>query len=191
MKKRKIGYRILAAVMLVALSVGLLVGCGEKVSDEEVIKEGITEELESIKSLDDEVLDELSVESMAAELEPLGIDGKEFMKAYLEGFDYTIGDINVEDDTATVEITLKCKSFNDYNTALQNAANELTGDVEALASMSEDELNKKLGEVIMQTIGEIEVKETDPITLTYKLDDNTWTPEEDAETLISNAMLSN
>ena len=50
----------------------------------------------------------------ATEFEQLGIDPKEYAKSYLEGFDYKIGDVTVDEDkgTATAEVTITCKSMN-------------------------------------------------------------------------------
>lgn len=191
MKKRsgKRKLRLASILTVIMLAAGMLAGCGG--NDEEVIKKGITDELESIKNLDEEVLDELQVDSLTSQMEPMGIDGKEFMKEYLSGFDYEIGEVKVDGKKATASVTLKCRSFKDYNAALGKASEELTKDVEALAELSEDELNKKIGGIIMDTVSEAEVKETDPIEISYELTDNTWTPAADTEQNISKAMLSN
>ncbi|MFR1167807.1 MAG: hypothetical protein ACLSDQ_09590 [Adlercreutzia equolifaciens] len=78
-----------------------------------------------------------------------GIDGVEFMKSYLSGFDYTIDSINVDGDSATAQITLTCKSYTGYLQALQTAVDEVTADPDALAALSNDEINQKIGEIVI------------------------------------------
>lgn len=182
--------RIIAVGLSFILTAGIVTGCGEKVSDEELIREAITEELDSIKNLEDETLEEMGVEDLAEQLEPMGVDGEEFMKTYLDGFDYTVGDIKVDGEKATASITLKIKSFNSINTEMQNVSADMLGDADELAEMSEDELMVKMGEVIMGIIEKTELKETEPIEISYELKDKVWTATTESEQNITNAMLS-
>lgn len=190
MKKHGKMLRIIAMGLSLILMAGIVTGCGEKVSDEELIREAIVEELDGIKNLEDETLEEMGVEDLAAQLEPMGIDGEEFMKTYLDGFDYTVGDIKVDGEKATASITLKIKSFNSINTEMQNVSADMLGDADELAEMSEDELMVKMGEVIMGIIEKTELKETDPIEISYELKDKVWTATTGSEQNITNAMLS-
>lgn len=182
--------RIIAVGLSLILTAGIVTGCGEKVSDEELIREAITEELDSIKNLEDETLEEMGVEDLAEQLEPMGVDGEEFMKTYLDGFDYTVGDIKVDGEKATASITLKIKSFNSINTEMQNVSADMLGSADELAEMSEDELMVKMGEVIMGIIEKTELKETEPIEISYELKDKVWTATTESEQNITNAMLS-
>lgn len=182
--------RIIAMGLSLILMAGIVTGCGEKVSDEELIREAITEELDSIKNLEDETLEEMGVEDLAEQLEPMGVDGEEFMKTYLDGFDYTVGDIKVDGEKATASITLKIKSFNSINTEMQNVSADMLGSADELAEMSEDELMVKMGEVIMGIIEKTELKETEPIEISYELKDKVWTATTESEQNITNAMLS-
>lgn len=84
-----------------------------------------------------------------SQLSVYGIDGVEFMKSYLSGFDYTIDSINVDGDSATAQITLTCKSYTGYLQALQTAVDEVTADPDALAALSNDEINQKIGEIVI------------------------------------------
>ena len=112
------------------------------------------------------------------------------MKTYLDGFDYTVGDIKVDGEKATASITLKIKSFNSINTEMQNVSADMLGSADELAEMSEDELMVKMGEVIMGIIEKTELKETEPIEISYELKDKVWTATTESEQNITNAMLS-
>ena len=52
---------------------------------------------------------------------------------------------------------------------------------EEILELTEEEINLKIGEVIMGAIGEIEPKETEPITLTYEQKDGTWSEAKETE----------
>lgn len=183
--------RVIAIALCLILTAGILVGCGEKVSDEEMIRQALTEELDSIKNMEETAMEEMGVEDLTAQLEPLGIAGEDFMKTYLEGFDCTIGDITVDGDHATATVTLKCKSFNDINTELQNVSAEMMENPEELAEMSEEEIMLKMGEVFLDITKKAEVKETAPIEINYELIDKVWTPTAESDQNIAEAMLGN
>lgn len=182
--------RIIAIALSLVLTAGIFTGCGPKVSDEEIIQQAIEEELDSIKNMEEEALNEMGVEEMAAQLETLGIDGEDFLKTYLDGFDYTIGEIEVDGDHATASVTLKCKSFNDMNTQMENISVEMLENPEELAGMSEDEIMQKIGGIFMDVLEEAEMKETAPIEINYDLIDKVWTPASDTDQSVAEAILS-
>lgn len=182
--------RIIAVALCLILTAGMLVGCGEKVDDEELIRQALMEELDGIKSMEDSALEEMGAEEITAQLEPLGIDGKDFLKTYLEGFDCTIKEIEVEGDYAIATATLKCKSFNEIITELQNASEEMLANPEELAELSEDELTLMLGEKLMDITEKAEIKETAPFEINYELKDDVWTSTLESEQNISEAMMS-
>ena len=59
-----------------------------------------------------------------------------------------------------------------------------------LSMLTEEEINLKIGEVIMGAIGEIEPKETEPITLTYEQKDGTWSEAKETEDLVTDALMN-
>ena len=136
---------------LLALSIGMvgLAGCSSGTSDEDAIRASLSSELDSIKNIDDAFVNEFSESIDMSQLSVYGIDGVEFMKSYLSGFDYTIDSINVDGDSATAQITLTCKSYTGYLQALQTAVDEVTADPDALAALSNDEINQKIKEAEM------------------------------------------
>ena len=107
---------IVTLAALLALSIGMvgLAGCSSGTSDEDAIRASLSSELDSIKNIDDAFVNEFSESIDMSQLSVYGIDGVEFMKSYLSGFDYTIDSINVDGDSATAQITLTCKSYTGY-----------------------------------------------------------------------------
>lgn len=169
MKKLKTG--ALATLIACAMAACLgLVACSSGPTDEEVIKEGIASELDPIKNLDDATLDEILSEagSEFAMLESMGIDSKTLVKSYLDGFDYTIDSVEVDGDSAKATLTATCKSFTDASTKAE----------EQLASMTQDDITAKIGEIIMQAIDETQAIDM-PLVLTFTKNDNEWTPDAD------------
>ena len=187
MKTKKIVAAV-AAIAMLTLSMGAFVGCGQ--SDEEVIREALTEELESIKTQDEAYMTEMAADMDADEFSAYGIDPQEFMSKYLTGFDYTIDSITVDGDTAQAVVTLTCKSFSAYQDALTEATNNAVGTTD-FSSMSSDDLNLFIGELMMSALDVVEPVATDPITIEYNNIDNTWTPTSSSEQAITNAMLTN
>ena len=103
---------LVALTALLTLSIGMvgLAGCSGGTSDEDAIRASLASELDSIKNIDDAFVNEFSESIDMSQLSVYGIDGVEFMKSYLSGFDYAIDSINVDGDSATAQITLTCKS---------------------------------------------------------------------------------
>ena len=145
MKKRAGLFAVI--VMAVALVVGIT-GCKSGPSDEEVIREGVTTELDKIKNLDDDFLSSVD-EGISSSYSDLGISAKDFMSAYLDGFDYQVGDITVDKDTATVHLTITCKSFNDILSAFTS---EYTSAAISSESTDTDSLKKLAGETLLKVI---------------------------------------
>lgn len=123
------GFLVVLAALL-TLSIGMvgLAGCSGGTSDEDAIRASLASELDSIKNIDDAFVNEFSESIDMSQLSVYGIDGVEFMKSYLSGFDYAIDSINVDGDSATAQITLTCKSYTGYLQALQTAVDEVTAD---------------------------------------------------------------
>ena len=87
---------VAACLAAVALSVGALSlgACGP--SAEEVVRQGVADELERLKTHDEALLDELAADSGVDQLATYGIDAKSFIAAYLDGFDYRIDEVKVD-----------------------------------------------------------------------------------------------
>ena len=183
-----------AAALLLALAVMVaLPGCGGGQSDEDVIRASLSQELDSIKNIDDSFVNEFSESINMSQLSVYGIDGVEFMKAYLDGFDYTIDSIEVNGDTAQAQITLTCKSYTAYAQALQDAVNEITSDPEKIASVngSDSEINDMVGGIVIDSLNGVDLATTEPIIINYTKVDNTWEPASSTSGDIAAALMTN
>ena len=178
-----------ATAALLAFGAVALTACGGE-SDEEAIEKALVADLDQVKSIDDAFLDEAISSDDLSYLADYGIDGKEFVKSYLEGFDYSIDGIEVDGDTALATVTLTCKSMDDYSEALSQAVEEMTSDVSRFADMSEDEVNQEIGSVIMSALSGLQAKPLDPITIEYEKANGQWAPTKDAEDVVASAMFS-
>lgn len=187
MKKLKRLVAVVAAGVF-ACSLLALSGCGQ--DSEELIREGLTEELESLKALDEATLDELMSEadtSAVSVFESYGVDAREFVKAYLDGFDYAIEGVEVDGDQASARLTFTCKSFTDLESVLEDSAMSFATDP-STASLTEDELNAKIGELLMTAVAQTPVRETDPFVVYYANTDDVWELTSDSEDTIVNAL---
>ncbi len=170
---------LLAPLMAVLVAcVVLLSGCGGP-SVEELITKDLTTQFDEVKNGGDDFLAGLE-EASGDEFEQLGIDPKEYAKSYLEGFDYKIGDVTVDEDkgTATAEVTITCKSMNQI---VEDFATQYQEKVAALDSMpSDDELYKMAGQVMVDVTKAAKTKDT-KVTFKYSCnDDGEWSADDSA-----------
>lgn len=182
--------KLLLAPLMAALvaCVVLLSGCGGP-SVEELITNDLTSQFDEIKNGGDDFLSGLE-ETSGDEFEQLGIDPKEYAKSYLEGFDYKIGDVTVDEDkgTATAEVTITCKSMNKI---VEDFATQYQEKIAALDTMpSEDDLYKMAGQVMVDVTKAAKTKDT-KVTFKYSANkDNEWSADDSATTEMMNAMMS-
>lgn len=162
-------------------------------SSEEVIREGLSEEFDMIvnKKGDDwdEMISDIEEE---ADLSMFGIDAEEFVNVLFDGFDYEITSVDVdeEDDTAVAHVTLTSKSMKDVMDALEEAANDFMNDPANYEGLSEDDLYKKVGELMMEAIRGVETREIDVDLECERDEDGNWTEADSVADEISNALLS-
>lgn len=183
-------YTVLAAV----LGIGLLslVGCGSsQQSDEDLVRSSLSSELDSIKNLDEKFVNEISEAVDMSRLSLYGIDGMEFMRSYLEGFDYSIDSVTVDGETAQAQLTLTCKSYTGYQKALQAAVDNITANPDEIAGLSNDDINKKIGEIVIQSLDGVELKPTEPVTINYTKVDDTWEAASSTSGDIAAALMTN
>ena len=171
--------KLLLAPLMAALvaCVVLLSGCGGP-SVEELITNDLTSQFDEIKNGGDDFLSGLEEAS------------GEYAKSYLEGFDYKIGDVTVDEDkgTATAEVTITCKSMNKI---VEDFATQYQEKVTALDTMpSEDDLYKMAGQVMVDVTKAAKTKDT-KVTFKYSAnEDNEWSADDSATTEMMNAMMS-
>ncbi len=172
---------------VLALSVGLVLGACSGPSPEEAIREDLTANLDRVKELDDATVEELVGSMGTLGLETYGIEASDVVRSLLDGFDYTIDDITVDDEgtSAVASVSVTCKSASDFteriNQAATDLATELMNDPSGLELLSdEDALNARIGEVVMETLDEVELQQTS-IEIDYSKTDDGWTASDASE----------
>lgn len=174
---------ILAAGMLAA---GLaLAACSGGPSVEEQIKQDLASQLDSIKDLEgQEGINELIAEVEAqADLSEYGVSSGDYVTSVFDGFDYAIGTVTVNEEDAVANVTLTCKSFNDATVVAEELTQEFVDTVD-VTTLTDEDLNKKIGEILIQSIEQTQPKQTE-VQIRYVLKDGAWTLDEDS---ITNAL---
>ncbi|MEG0375102.1 MAG: hypothetical protein RR547_12510 [Raoultibacter sp.] len=174
------------AIAVAALLLTGLTACGGE-APEDIIRKGVTEELESIKNLDQAALDEIvaGAASSGTDFEEYGISMDDFARTWLSGFDYTVDSVTVNGEDATATVTVTCKSLMEGVNIWLEKATEAASDP-AIASLPTDELNKKIGSLLLESIGAAPT-ETNTVDLPYVLNGNTWEPGPGFDTALSQA----
>ena len=166
-----------AAVMIAAgfLLLGLT-GCGP--SNEERIEQAISQPLEAIKAKDEATLSSLLSDDANQQISDIGIDPIAYISAYLDGFDYALGPIDINKDTATVDVTITCKTTNSIFAALDQKAKE---DFEsgASANNTEEQTKSEVAENTLDLINAAAPVQHDPITVTLHKVDKSWIVDSD------------
>ena len=135
------------------------------------------------------LLDELAADSGVDQLATYGIDAKSFIAAYLDGFDYRIDEVKVDGDSATATVVLTCKKFDAFAQALTEATTALAEDGQT-AELDADQINEKVGQLVLEALGSVEPTESNPVELPFTRTDNAWGPASGAEQALSTALFS-
>jgi hypothetical protein len=175
---------LIAIVCALALTLGLT-ACGSAQSEEDAVKKAVASELDQFKNVSEEAYN--AFESAGGEqIEAMGIDGKEFIDAWLDGFDYTIGDVAVEGDTATVKVNLTSKNLVG---ALMNIQSEATTYFQENGVSSQDEAYKAIGQLMMDDITNATPESMD-VELTLEKDSKgNWAITSDGMSALMNAIV--
>ena len=169
MKKRL----FLVPFMAVALVFSLFIaGCGGP-DPAQLIREDLEAALGDLDTVNEELATGLE-QAAGEDLGTLGISAEEFSDAYLDGFGYEIGDITVDGDTATAEVTVTVKSFNDIMTTFQTDFTEWVYSTDLSTFTSEDDFYKEAGRILLETVQNAEATES-TLTVDYTKDGDDWT----------------
>jgi hypothetical protein len=180
--KKRVGL-LLLSLSLALGSLLALTACGN--NSEKVIREALVTEMDSFKAADAAALGEVT--SQMSDLKTLGIDPDDFLKVWLEDFDYSIGAIKVDGDKATAEITITVKQLGPVLTTFQTELTKLAAD-DAFLDLTSAQQMTKSGEVLMAAMQEQKTT-TESFTMTYTLVNKTWTPDSSNEATIMNIFL--
>ncbi len=167
-------------VLAMALVFGTaLTACSQQSSSaEDLIREDLVAQFEPIMELDSEVVDLIAAGS---DLEEYGLTEEEFVTAILDGFDYSIDSITVEESSATAVVTVTCKSLNDLTDVVDDLSQEFVEEAgDSLYDMTEEDINLQIGQIMMQAMDQIDLQSTE-CQFTYTLVSDVWTIDESSE----------
>lgn len=144
MNKRTGILRVLMTACCCMLAAGLAIGlsgCG-KSNDEELIRTSVTEVMEVFKNPTEENLKQFvdSDTVDTTELDKYDIDIYEFLGHCFKHFSYEIGEVKVDGDKATVDVTLTNANV---SKAMENATNKVMGNIDQYTDMLSAEDGQK------------------------------------------------
>lgn len=160
----------IAAAALLAFT--LCAACGCQPSSEDVIRKTVEEKFDAYKTLDDAVLSNIASKAEQDGLGDLGISGQDYASAVLNGFDYSIDDITVDEKAATVSMTIVSKSRTDFYNKLNEAVSAFMANPDT-ESMSAEEKDAQVGSITMQAFEQTETV-SENVQLQFQLQGNTW-----------------
>lgn len=174
--------KTIPAALLTAACAVALTACGGP-SPEEAATAAVTETLDAYKNREGETWEEFVAKAESqestADLIALGVDPEEVLDTLLDGFDYEINGTTVDDDAATVDVTLTTKQLSSVGEEdVQAAYAEILSNPDLL-SMSEEELQKEGVDLVMGLIEDAQVGDTD-VEIECTKDGDTWVIDEDS-----------
>lgn len=172
---------VLATAAFVVIVFTLCAACACSPSNEEVIRETVTQEFDAYKNHDDSAISKIAQKAENEGMGQLGITGQDFAEAVIDGFDYSIDSIEVNDKKATVKLTVTSKSTSDFETKFDASVNAFVEDP-STEYMPIDEKNAQIGEIAMQTFKDTEIV-NEEVTLEFELQESTWVSTNATEAL--------
>lgn len=193
--------KLLVISIACVLGMGVMFGltaCGgggdEGPSDEELITADIDEMMTALKDPTSEeakeLLGDLDDEDMAV-FEEYGIDPYEFIGQCFSRVEYSVDAVNVEGESATVDMTIKNV---DLNAAMEAAGADFetfTETDEAMTLYSSDGMQGLMGKFMEFFYAQIAASETvveTPTTLNYTMVDGEWTISDEGAEEFASAM---
>ncbi len=152
--------------VLLAVATLLLAGCGGSdfsSTDEQAIKDDISCRLDELKagSGDSVQLVEDTLSSyVGGQLDDMGLSARDVAAAYLQGFDYEIGDTTGSGGSATCKVKLTCRS--------------VTGIVADFQAKSKGLSGSEAGAVLLQCISDAPLASEEADAYCQKSTDGTW-----------------
>ncbi|MBM6785957.1 hypothetical protein H6A33_07070 [Collinsella tanakaei] len=172
-----------------ALALG---GCGLfGPSPEQIVRDGLASDFDMLLDEESQARQTMvsNLESTGA-LSGLGVDTQGFLDALLEGMEYEIASVEVDDEakTATATVELTCKSLTDVATRAQELLNQRAADAGETA-ISPEETLAWMGECLMQAAQE-DAPESVELELDCSSDDEgTWSADDSVAAAVAGALL--
>lgn len=152
-------------------------------SAEDQVRSQVESELDALKELGDETLDELAgsfTESDTEVLGLVGIDVRDLMAAYFEGFDYSIDGVSVDGDTADVTVSFTCKTQADLQAAMDGALESVD-----YASIVDSGDLSPIGTAILDAVRAAAPSDAGSVVIGYRNTDGAWAADESAAETIA------
>ena len=171
-----------------ALALG---GCGLfGPSPEQIVRDGLASDFDMLLDEESQARQTMvsNLESTGA-LSGLGVDTQGFLNALLEGMEYEIASVEVDDEakTATATVELTCKSLTDVATRAQELLNQRAADAGETA-ISPEETLAWMGECLMQAAQE-DAPESVELELDCSSDDEgTWSADDSVAAAVAGAL---
>lgn len=172
-----------------ALALG---GCGLfGPSPEQIVRDGLASDFDMLLDEESQARQTMvsNLESTGA-LSGLGVDTQGFLNALLEGMEYEITSVEVDDEakTATATVELTCKSLTDVATRAQELLNQRAADAGETA-ISPEETLAWMGECLMRAAQE-DAPESVELELDCSSDDEgTWSADDSVAAAVAGALL--
>lgn len=167
-------------------------GCGLfGPSPEQIVRDGLASDFDMLLDEESQARQTMvsNLESTGA-LSGLGVDTQGFLDALLEGMEYEIASVEVDDEakTATATVELTCKSLTDVATRAQELLNQRAADAGETA-ISPEETLAWMGECLMQAAQE-DAPESVELELDCSSDDEgTWSADDSVAAAVAGALL--
>lgn len=163
---------------------GTSASASNKVSDEELVSNTISEVMDTFKNPTREKLQKVIDEndSEFSELREYGLDVYDFMINCLAKFDYSLGDVTVTGDTAVAQVSV---SNVDLTEVINTVSEEMTADAASYSDLltAEDGLTQFMQlyfQKIYDKIGETEDVITTDVTLNLTKSNNEWEVDDES-----------
>lgn len=108
----------------------------------------------------------------------LGITMDQFLEAFLDGYDYEVGAVSVDGDTATVQLTLTVKPYDDIVTEFQRRFQEWSQTVDPSTVTSEEQIYRFAGQLLLETVDETAVEDIATEIVFVQDGDGVWWMDE-------------
>lgn len=151
----------------------LLVGCGNS-NPEEIIEKEISATFDALVVKEGESYDAMKTSFVEEFEEVPGINSEELFVSLLDGFNYSIDSIKVDNESGTAVATLniKIKSMSDIFSAWLSDLSET--DASTFNGMSEDEMSEYAGKQLLAAVDATEAKDA-TIEIRYSINkDGGW-----------------
>ena len=179
-------FALIPVAMFCLLAVLAIPGCGP--SDEQRIQEALSQQLDATKDKDPTVCSALISDDAKQKLSNAGIDADTFATAFLDGFDYSLGQVAVDKDTASVDITLTSKTLSSVTNQLNQYAQDDYSSG-ASANSTEDDIRNQVAQASTDAVQSASPVQHQPITVTLHKQNNTWIVDQSINGDIAKAFL--